>query len=123
MTQQQDNIIFSYNDFEDVVRRFAQEVPHLLLRHPVTADLAFRISQLQKQMEWPVLRFAITIASANKIDDGNALCQALIEASGIEQLKNLLKDRFFSLAGLIKAGSVLRKAWDPCNIALLRIKN
>ena len=44
------------------------------------------------------------------------------DISGIERLKSVLQNRFFSLAGLIQASTALRKAWDPCNIALLRFR-
>jgi hypothetical protein len=85
-------------------------------------DRAARM-QLRQQFPWPALRFALKFAQARQINDGRILQQAILEASGIERLKSVLQSRFFALAGLIKASTVLRKAWEPCNIALLRLRD
>jgi len=85
-------------------------------------DCAIR-NQLRQQIPWPALRFVLKFAQVRQIDDGLVLQQAILEASGIERLKSVLQSRFFALAGLIKASTVLRKAWDPCNIALLRLRD
>jgi hypothetical protein len=77
---------------------------------------------LRKSMEWPALRFTLWLAQTQGFDDGPALRQAVWEASGLDKLKAVLQRRFFALAGLIQASTVLRKAWDPCTIALLRLR-
>ena len=77
---------------------------------------------LRKIMEWPALRFTLWLAKTQGFDDGPALRQAVWEASGLDNLKAVLQRRFFALAGLIQASTVLRKAWDPCTIALLRLR-
>lgn len=79
-------------------------------------------SELCRRMEWPALCFSVKLAHSHQISDGDALRQAVLEASSLEQLKSLLRSRFFTLAGLIKAGTVLRKAWDPCNRAMLELR-
>jgi hypothetical protein len=85
-------------------------------------DRGIRI-QLCRQIEWPALRFVLKFAQVRQIKDAQSLQQAILEASGIKQLKSVLQTRFFALAGLIQASTVLRKAWDPCNIALLRLRD
>lgn len=90
-------------------------------KHNIALDTATR-TLLYQRIEWPALRFSIQLAQSRKIDDGQMLRQAIQEASGIEKLKSLLRNRFFSLAGLIQASTVLRKASDPCNIALLKLR-
>ena len=40
----------------------------------------------------------------------------------LERLKQILEKRFFAHAELIKANTVLRKAWDPCNVGLARLR-
>ena len=46
----------------------------------------------------------------------------LRDASGIPALRNLLQQHFFSRARLIKASTILRKAWEPCAIALQTLR-
>lgn len=77
---------------------------------------------LYQRLEWPALRFALQHARTRKITEGTALQQAVLTASGIERLKQVLQTRFFALAGLVQASTVLRKAWDPCNSALLQLR-
>lgn len=79
-------------------------------------------TDLYQRLGWPVLRFALQHAQARKIDAGTALRQAMWEASGIDKLWQVLQTRFFALAGLVQASTVLRKAWDPCNSALLQLR-
>ncbi len=79
-------------------------------------------SNLLETLPWPVLRFAVWLAQSREIPDGQTLRQAVYEASGIERLKSSLQNRFFSLAKLIKAGTILRKAWDPCHTALIALR-
>lgn len=78
--------------------------------------------ELRRRIEWPALCFILRHAQAQKIDDGSALRRAIWQASGIDRLKQILKSRFFSLSALIQASTVLRKTWDPCNIALLKLR-
>jgi hypothetical protein len=78
---------------------------------------------LSQALEWPALRFAVQLAQSRGIADGPTLHRTIRDASGLERLKALLQTRFFSLAGLIKASTVLRKAWEPCNVALLRLRD
>lgn len=68
-------------------------------------------------ISWNILPLCISIARKQKIDDGARLQAALREASGIPALLDLLQQHFFSRARLIKASTILRKAWEPCAIA------
>ena len=47
---------------------------------------------------WTVLHFSVQLAHKEKIDDGPALRKAVLDASGIEELRDVLQERFFSRA-------------------------
>lgn len=64
----------------------------------------------------------LRIARHRKAEDADSLRKVMLDASGIECLKNVLQERFFSRAKLIKASTTLRKAWGPCRTALLRFR-
>jgi len=76
---------------------------------------------IKKAIPWNVLPFCIKIAGAPANDSGQKLQQAVGDASGIIRLKNVLRERFFARSQLIKASTVLAKAWEPCQAALLRL--
>ena len=67
---------------------------------------------------WPTVRFALRLARIRGIADGGALRRAVYEASGVDRLRHTIEVRFLSLAGLIQAGTALRKAREPCRSAL-----
>lgn len=73
-------------------------------------------------LPWPALRFCLQLAQREQLGDGTALLEQVRAASGIDRLQQVLQDRFFALSGLIKAGTVLRKAWQPCDQALLTLR-
>ena len=71
---------------------------------------------------WPVISFSLQLARSQNIECGKGLRKAVGEASGIEKLRTLLYERFISHAKLIKAGTLLRKVWEPLTAALFRLK-
>lgn len=78
---------------------------------------------LLDRLSWPAVRFCLQLAQRERIDQGAVLRQQVHAASGIERLQQVLQERFFALSGLIKAGTVLRKAWQPCDQALLTLRD
>lgn len=91
--------------------------------HPTAPlDSATRRDLLER-LPWPALRFCLQLAHQQQIDQGAALLQQVRAASGLDRLQQVLHTRFFALSGLIKAGSVLRKAWQPCDQALLTLRD
>lgn len=84
-------------------------------------DRAIRESLLA-QLPWPVLSFALWLARRDRPTDGGALRAALLAVSNLDRLKELLCRRFFDLAGLIQAGTALRKAWEPCQVGRLTFR-
>ncbi len=91
--------------------------------HPAAPlDSATRRALLER-LSWPALRFCLQLAHQKQIDQGAALLQQVRDASGIDRLQQVLQARFFALSGLIKAGTVLRKAWQPCDQALLTLRD
>lgn len=90
--------------------------------HPqAPLDSATRQALLER-LSWPALRFCLQLAQRERLDHGSALLAQVRRASGLDRLQQLLQERFFALSGLIKAGTVLRKAWQPCDQALLRLR-
>jgi hypothetical protein len=95
---------------------------HFVEERPGAAlDVASRLA-LKARIQWPALRFCLKLAQLRQPGDGPALRRAVWEASGIDGLKKLLRERFFAVAGLLQAGSVLRKAMDPCEQAMLALR-
>lgn len=78
---------------------------------------------LLAQLPWPVLSFALWLARRNKPGSGLELRSSLLAVSNIDRLKWVLRSRFFDLASLIKAGTALRKAWEPCRIGMLTFRD
>ena len=66
---------------------------------------------------WPVIRAALRIAHAQKIDDGDTLRETVNNASGLDELKHLLKTRFIDKRHLLLASSILTKIVTPCEKA------
>ncbi|MFT3817797.1 MAG: dynamin family protein [Rubrivivax sp.] len=69
-----------------------------------------------------MLRYAIGLASRRKIGSGTLLRAALRAVSGIDELKAVLKQRFFARTALIRAGSVLRKGIECSDIAIQTLR-
>ncbi len=77
---------------------------------------------IKQQVAWPVVRFALREARRRNLTTGAQLQMAIHEASGMDALRSVLAERFFAQAELIKANTVLRRAWDPCAIGLARLR-
>jgi hypothetical protein len=90
--------------------------------HPKAPLDATERRALLEQVPWPALRFCIKHAENEQVGDGQELLQQVRDASGIAPLLQILQERFFARSGLIKAGTVLRKAWQPCDRALLTLQ-
>jgi len=73
-------------------------------------------------VSWKIVPLCMQLAKRESISDGAALQSQLNDASGIPALRGLLQKHFFSRARLIKASTVLRKAWEPCEIALQTLR-
>lgn len=73
-------------------------------------------------VSWKIVPLCVNLASRERISDGAALQSRLNDASGIPALLSLLQRHFFSRARLIKASTVLRKAWEPCEMALQTLR-
>lgn len=73
-------------------------------------------------ISWKIIPLCIQLARQYGISDGETLRARLNDASGIPALRDLLQKNFFSRARLIKASTILRKAWGPCEIALQTLR-
>ena len=72
---------------------------------------------------WHVLTFSIRYAHYQKIHDGQKLRESILELSGIEKLRTVLKNQFFSLASLIRCSAALQKVYGLWENASLRLRN
>jgi len=70
-----------------------------------------------------ILRVCIRLAQKFGVRDGKALRQKLWKASNVPKLQEVLDKQFFKQAGLIKANTVLRKAWLPCTVGIARLRD
>ncbi len=85
------------------------------------ADQTCRRAMLSA-ISWKILPICISLARRRGITDGSTLRASVRDASGIPVLRDLLQQHFFSRARLIKASTILRKAWEPCEIALQTLR-
>lgn len=95
--------------------RFCKEQPG------IGVDVATR-EMLCRRIDWQVLPYILLLVQARKLSSGEELRQAVWEVSGIDRLRELLKSRFFTQAGLIKVNTILHKADRPCQTGLLRLR-
>ena len=79
-------------------------------------------SFLRGQLDWPVVRLAMAEARRESLTSGEELRRHIYTLSGVDELKRVLHETFFRKAGLIKANTVLRRAWVPCSVALARLQ-
>ena len=106
-------------------KRFGEEVDGASLtgteRKHLMASVRKRLGE--ETNWWTVLHFSVRLAHEEKIDDGTVLRKAVLDASGIEELRNVLQDRFFSRSDLIQPLTLLQKLVEPCRIAQITLRN
>lgn len=84
---------------------------------------ARKMLRSQFKIPWPSLKFILRHAQLSKPGASTALREQILAASGITKIRDELERRFFSRAQMIKAFSLLAKAWEPCQIASSRLRN
>ena len=77
----------------------------------------------QFRLPWASLKMILRLAVLKKPGSAESLRSMVQSASGICLLRAELEQRFFSRSKMIKAFSVLAKAWEPCQIASARLRN
>ncbi|WP_286764871.1 dynamin family protein [Rhodopirellula sp. UBA1907] len=74
-------------------------------------------------LPWPSLKLIITLAFREKPSDGESL-RELVNATGrIGFLRSELDRRFFARSRSLKLLSTVAKAWEPCRLAEIRLRN
>ena len=79
--------------------------------------------QTQFQLPWPCLKFIIKTARSQSPGNESDLRRIILEASGLDRLRQELQARFFERSKVIKMFSVLSKARNSCGIADVRLRN
>ncbi|HBJ38798.1 MAG TPA: hypothetical protein DDZ51_29435 [Planctomycetaceae bacterium] len=98
-------------------RRFAREAPDC----PVA--MATRQELLDSGLPWPSLRTILSIASKARCESKDELRRHIAEVGKVGHLRGELDRRFFSRSRSLKLLSTVAKAWEPCQIAQLRLRN
>ena len=75
----------------------------------------FRLKEVE--FPWNSFRIVVNLARVQRPGSAQALRCIVDEASGLAPLRAELEQRFFSRSRMIKAFSVLSKAWEPCQVA------
>lgn len=75
------------------------------------------------ELPWASFKAVAAIAKRRKPADPNELRALIAEAGGISKLRELLERRFLTRSRLIKVFGVLAKAREPCQVALVRLRN
>ena len=105
------NLLLMEEDFE------GYEIKGSALAHSERAEL-----RRQYPLPWPCLKAIFYLALKEQCSSISALRAITRKASGIDELTHLLQERFFARSKMIKFFSVLSKAWEPCQIALGRLR-
>lgn len=74
-------------------------------------------------LPWPSFKTIIRVASSPEIVTSDDLHRKITEMSGFPTLRKELEDRYFGRTRVIKAFSLLAKAWKPCQIAQAILRN
>jgi GTPase SAR1 family protein len=89
---------------------------------PVTVEDRQRLVQ-EFPIPWASLRMILRHARSRGIISGEELRNEIRHRSGIPALNNEIETRFFSRRRLIKMMSAISRAWEPCNSAVVRLRN
>jgi len=74
-------------------------------------------------LPWPSLKLIIKLGRAQKPETAADFRALVLNGSGILALRRELHRRFFARSRMIKAFSVLSKAWEPCQAANISLRN
>lgn len=89
---------------------------------PLDASMRRRLRE-EFKLPWPSFKAMLRVAQSCPAPDIGGLREAVAEAGGINRLRAELERRFFARSRMIKAFSILAKAWEPCQIANTRLRN
>lgn len=79
--------------------------------------------RLDYPLPWSSLCMILKHAVSASIAAPDALRAGILERSGIPYLRRQLQRRFFSRSHLIKVMSIISRAWEPCELAKIRLRN
>jgi hypothetical protein len=82
-----------------------------------------RKSLLLTGLPWPSLKLIVTIANREKPTNRDDLQALVLSISQIDFLRSELDRRFFARSRTLKLLSTVTKAWEPCRIAEIRLRN
>ncbi len=74
-------------------------------------------------LPWPCFLAVLRLARKARCPDGESLRRQIDEAAGMTRLVQFLHRRFFDRARVIRSFNLLRKAVQPCEIGLQRLRD
>ncbi len=97
-------------------RRFVREVPGC------EVSVADRTALLSAGLPWPSLKLIVSIASDPSIVTIDQLRETVADIGQVNFLRAELDRRFFARSRSLKVLSTVAKAWEPCQLAQLRLR-
>ncbi len=86
-------------------------------------QLRERATAVYPGLPWPSFKIMIRTAAAPGIGTPEDLRTKIADMSGFSTLRRELEDRYFARSRVIKAFSLLTKAWKPCQTAQTILRN
>ena len=102
---------------------YACDVEGCSLPPAAREDLRNRAAAAYPGMPWPSFKTLIRAAAAADVGTPEDLHSKIVTMSGFGTLRKELEDRYFARSRVIKAFSLLAKAWKPCQTAQTILRN
>ena len=104
-------------------RYFTSEAAGCSLTPLAREELRNRAIAKYPGLPWPSFKTLIRTAASPEIRTPDELLAKIREMSGFPILRKELEDRYFARSRVIKAFSLLAKAWKPCQTAQILLRN
>lgn len=88
-----------------------------------TVSVADRERLKSLGLPWPSLKLIVLLASKNTTISGSDLRAIVRETGQVDFLRSELDRRFFARSRSLKLLSTVAKAWEPCRLAEIRLRN
>jgi len=102
---------------------YAMDMEGCRLTPEAREQLRNRAVSVYPGLPWPSFKTLIRAATSPEIRTSKDLHKKIADMSGFETLRKELEDRYFARSSVIKAFSLLAKAWKPCQTAQTLLRN